>query len=43
MLGKAVPNGDCAIDPAAEDGVTLPERVPLPDRFGVENEGAGGI
>lgn len=41
--GKAVLNGDCTMDPAAEDGVTLPEMVPAPDRFGFENVGAGGI
>jgi hypothetical protein len=42
-LGKAVPKGDCAIDPVAEDGVTLPEWVPVPDIFGIEKDGAEGI
>ena len=35
------PNGDCAIEPAADEGVTEPECVP--DKFGVENFGVGGI
>jgi hypothetical protein len=34
-----VPKGDCAIEPAADDGVADPE----PNMTGVENVGAGGI
>jgi hypothetical protein len=40
VLGKCTdPNGDCAIEPAADEGVTEPECVP--DKFGVENIGIG--
>jgi len=39
--GKLVPNGDCAIEAAAEDGVTDGEE--FPDMFGMLKVGAGGI
>lgn len=40
--GKLVPNGDCAIEPVAEEGVTLPESVPGAEKW-VEREGVTGI
>jgi hypothetical protein len=41
-LGKCtVPNGDCASEPVAEEGVIEPEGGP--DIFGVEKVSAGGI